>query len=248
MNDAALIRFENVTKRFGTHVALNDVTLDVTAGELLVVIGRSGSGKTTLLRCVNGLVLADAGRVSVGGTVVAAGDLTALRRTIGYVIQSGGLFPHMTVAENVSIIGRANGEAPGRRKARAAEVLATVGLDGLHGRYAGELSGGQRQRVGIARALYADPPIMLLDEPFAAVDPIARMDLQDEFARLHRQLRKTMIFVTHDVEEALYLGDRIVVFDDGRIVQVDTPKALREHPASEYIARFLRRRRAEGDA
>lgn len=241
MNAAPLIRFENVTKRYGNHVALDAVSLDVLPGELLVVIGRSGSGKTTLLRSANGLVIPDSGRVLVEGAPLG-GDLTATRRGIGYVIQSGGLFPHMTVAENVAIVGRAKGDVPERRAARVTEVLATVGLASLEERYPSELSGGQLQRVGIARALYADPPILLLDEPFAAVDPIARMDLQDEFARLHRQLRKTMLFVTHDVEEALYLGDRVVVFDAGRIVQVDTPDALRRNPASDYIARFLRRR------
>ncbi|MGH7737113.1 MAG: ATP-binding cassette domain-containing protein [Candidatus Tyrphobacter sp.] len=240
---AALIRFESVTKRYGAHLALEDVTLDVFPGELLVLIGRSGSGKTTLLRTVNGLVTPDAGSVVVGGTDVAGcTDITALRRGIGYVIQSGGLFSHMTVAQNVAIIGRARNDPRPQRMARARVVLEQVGLEGFQERHPRELSGGQLQRVGIARALYADPPIMLLDEPFAAVDPILRMDLQDSFATLHRELRKTMMFVTHDVEEALYLGDRVAVFDDGRIVQVDTPRALRENPASEYIARFLRRR------
>ncbi len=239
---SAAIRFEGITKRFGSQVALQDVTLDVEAGELLAVIGRSGSGKTTLLRCVNALALPDAGRVLVEGQPVFGSDLTALRRRIGYVIQAGGLFPHMTVVQNVGVIGRAAGDPPARRVARAAEVLATVGLDDLGARYPGELSGGQRQRVGIARALYADPPIMLLDEPFAALDPVSRMELQDEFKRLRRELRKTMLFVTHDVEEALYLGDRIAVFDGGRLLQLDTPDGLKQHPATDYIARFLRRR------
>lgn len=242
----ALIRFENVTKRFGTQVVLDGVTLEVMEGELLVVIGHSGSGKTTLLRCVNGLVLPEEGCVLVDGHAVAVGDLTALRRRVGYVIQAGGLFPHMTVEQNVTIVGRATGEDTARRSARAAEVLATVGLGDLGPRFPRELSGGQQQRVGIARALYADPAIMLLDEPFAAVDPLARMELQDEFARLHRQLHKTMLFVTHDLDEALYLGDRVAVFERGRLLQVDTPRTLRQRPASEYIARFLRRRAAEG--
>ncbi len=236
------IRFENVGRSFASHVALRDVTLDVKNGELLVVIGRSGSGKTTLLRCINALVLPDAGAVFVHGTRVGGTDVTALRRRIGYVIQSGGLFAHMTVAQNATIVGRAAGDSFERRKARASEILSTVGLEALGERYPDELSGGQRQRVGIARALYADPPIMLLDEPFAALDPLARMDLQDEFARLHRELNKTIVFVTHDVEEALFLGDRVAVFDDGRLVQIDTPAGLRSHPATEYIARFLRRR------
>jgi osmoprotectant transport system ATP-binding protein len=148
----------------------------------------------------------------------------------------------MTVEQNVGILGRAAGDAPARRAARAAEVLATVGLADFGPRYPGELSGGQRQRVGIARALYADPQIMLLDEPFAALDPVTRMELQDEFKRLRRELRKTMLFVTHDVEEALYLGDRIAVFDGGSLLQLETPAELKQHPATDYIARFLRRR------
>ncbi len=243
-----LIRFEHVTKRFGAHVALDDVSIDVFSGEILVVIGRSGSGKTTMLRCVNALVVPDSGRVFVEGRTVASGDVVASRRRIGYVIQSGGLFPHMTVAQNVSILGRAAGDAAQRRASRVAEVLATVGLETLESRYPSELSGGQRQRVGIARALYMDPPILLLDEPFAAVDPLTRMDLQDEFSRLHHRLGKTMVFVTHDVDEALYLGDRVAVFDAGRLVQTDAPDDLRRKPATEYIARFLQRRRARGDA
>lgn len=247
MSDA-MIRFEGITKRYGAHAALESVTLDVHEGELLVVIGRSGSGKTTLLRCVNALVLPDEGRVFVGERAVSGDDLIALRRRIGYVIQSGGLFAHMTIAQNVAIIGRATGDAPERRAARAAEVLAAVGLDIVGTRYPGELSGGQRQRVGIARALYADPPIMLLDEPFAALDPLARMELQDEFTRLHQQLRKTILFVTHDVEEALYLGDRVAVFDGGRLVQADTPAGLQQRPATDYIARFLQRRKAHEES
>ena len=239
---SAAIRFERVSKRFGAHEALRNVSLDVTSGELLVVIGRSGSGKTTLLRCVSGLVQPDSGKVFVEDRRAGDGDVVAFRRRIGYVIQSGGLFPHMTVAQNVTIVGRATGDAPKQRATRAAEILGTVGLGALAQRYPDELSGGQRQRVGIARALYADPPIMLLDEPFAALDPLARMDLQDEFARLHRELRKTFLFVTHDVEEALLLGERVAVFDDGSLVQVDTPDALRARPATEYIARFLARR------
>lgn len=248
MTVAPHIRFESVTKRYGEQRALDAVSLDVLPGELLVVIGRSGSGKTTLLRCVNALVLPDAGRVVVDGATAGAGDLARFRRGIGYVIQSGGLFPHVTVTDNVSIVGRANGDSPSRRRERAREVLDVVGLGELGARYPSELSGGQQQRVGIARALYADPPVLLLDEPFAAVDPLTRMDLQDAFADLHRRLKKTIVFVTHDVEEALYLGDRVAVVDRGRVVQLDTPAQLRENPASEDVARFLRRRTEAGRA
>jgi osmoprotectant transport system ATP-binding protein len=244
----AAIRFESVSKVFGGHHALRDVTLEVGEGELLVVIGRSGSGKTTLLRCTNALETPDRGAVFVNGRSVAGENATTLRRGIGYVIQSGGLFPHMTVEGNVTVVGRARGDSARTMRGRAAEVLETVGLRGFDERYPDELSGGQRQRVGIARALYADPPLLLLDEPFAALDPLSRMELQDELSALHRRLRKTTLFVTHDVDEALYLGDRIAVFDDGRLLQIDSPDALRERPATEYIARFLQRREARGNA
>lgn len=242
---SAAIRLEHVAKRFGEHVALRDVTLDVERGELLVVIGRSGSGKTTILRCVNALVVPDEGEVFVEGRRARDSDIAAFRRGIGYVIQSGGLFTHMTVAQNVAIVGRAAGDAPERQRSRAAEVMETVGITPFAQRYPDELSGGQRQRVGIARALYADPAIMLLDEPFAALDPLSRIELQDELRRLQRALGKTALFVTHDVEEALYLGDRIAVFDEGKLLQLATPQELRQRPATEYIARFLERRRSE---
>lgn len=239
------IRFESVGKRFGDHVALRDLSLDVNRGELMVVIGRSGSGKTTMLRCVNALVVPDEGEIIVDGKLARDSDIAAFRRGIGYVIQSGGLFMHMTVEQNVAIVGRAAGDGPERRRLRAAEVMQTVGISTFAQRYPGELSGGQRQRVGIARALYSDPAIMLLDEPFAALDPLSRIELQDELRRLQRALGKTVLFVTHDVEEALYLGDRIAVFDEGRLLQLATPKELQQRPATEYIARFLERRRSE---
>lgn len=239
------IRFESVGKRFGDHVALRDLSLDVNRGELMVVIGRSGSGKTTMLRCVNALVVPDEGEIIVDGKLARDSDIAAFRRGIGYVIQSGGLFMHMTVEQNVAIVGRAAGDGPERRRLRAAEVMQTVGISTFAQRYPGELSGGQRQRVGIARALYSDPAIMLLDEPFAALDPLSRIELQDELRRLQRALGKTVLFVTHDVEEALYLGDRIAVFDEGRLLQLATPKELQQRPATEYIARFLELRRSE---
>ena len=243
---APLIVFDNVVKRFDGRAALDGVTLEVNEGELLAVIGRSGSGKTTLLRCVNGLVTPDSGRVLVDGALVPGTDVIELRRKIGYVIQDGGLFPHMTVVQNVAISGRAVADSLQRRDARAHELLEVVGLDWkiFAERYPGQLSGGQRRRVGIARALYADPAIMLLDEPFTALDPLARMEMQEEFVKLRARLRKTILFITHDVEEALYLGDRVAVFDNGKVVQIDTPDALRRNPASEYIRRFLTLRRA----
>jgi osmoprotectant transport system ATP-binding protein len=242
---SAAIQFEHVGKRFGKHVALRDLSLDVNRGELMVVIGRSGSGKTTMLRCVNALVVPDEGDVKIEGRRARDSDIAALRRGIGYVVQSGGLFTHMTVEQNVAIVGRAAGDTLERRRARAARVMEIVGVAAFAQRYPDELSGGQRQRVGIARALYADPTILLLDEPFAALDPLSRMELQDELRRLQRSLGKTALFVTHDVEEALYLGDRIAVFDEGRLLQLATPQELKQYPATEYIARFLQRRKSE---
>jgi osmoprotectant transport system ATP-binding protein len=242
---SAAIRFDAVGKRFGAHVALHDVSLNVERGELMAVIGRSGSGKTTMLRCVNALVVPDEGGVFVEGRRAPGPDVAAFRRGIGYVIQSGGVFAHMTVAANVAIVGRAAGDGPERQRARAAEVMEIVGVGQFASRYPDELSGGQRQRVGIARALYADPAIMLLDEPFAALDPLSRIELQDELRRLQRALGKTALFVTHDVDEALYLGDRIAVFDEGKLLQVATPRELQQRPATKYIERFLERRRSE---
>ena len=244
--DRSLIVFEGVTKRYGAYLALDDVTLRIERGELFVVIGRSGSGKTTLLRTVNAMVRPDSGRVLVDGRDLIDVDVVALRRHMGYVIQDGGLFPHLTAAENISIVGRALGDAWQRRIERAQELLSLLGLDPdrFASRYPGQLSGGQRQRVGLARALYADPAILLMDEPFAALDPITRMEMQDEFARLSRTLRKTIVFVTHDIDEALTLGDRIAVFDGGRLIQVDAPSPLIAAPATAEIARFLSRRAA----
>jgi osmoprotectant transport system ATP-binding protein len=194
--------------------------LDVSAGETVVLLGRSGSGKTTTLRLINALALATAGRISVLGRSVEEWDPVRLRRSIGYVIQEIGLFPHMTVAQNTGVVPRLEGWSRERIENRVAELLQLVGLpaEEFAQRYPAQLSGGQRQRVGVARALAADPPILLCDEPFGAVDPVTRSELQSEFVRLTRQLNKTVVFVTHDVREALRLGSSIVLLDSGRIV------------------------------
>ena len=242
-----VIQFDRVCKSFDGHPVLWDFSLDLERGEFLTVIGRSGCGKTTALRLVNGLISADAGRVLVKGQDVAQADPVALRRGIGYTIQSVGLFPHMTVEKNIAYVPSLSkpplwkGE---ERSRRAAELLQTVGLEpGLAGRYPRELSGGQRQRVGIARALAAQPDILLMDEPFGAVDEITRRQLQDEILRLHQERGITILFVTHDIEEALKLGTRVLVMEEGRAAQFGPPSALLSSPATPFVAQLVRRSR-----
>lgn len=218
----------------GGGVIVQDVSFTVGPGETLVLLGRSGSGKTTTLKLINRLLEPTAGTVRVAGERAAGLPVTRLRRRIGYVIQEVGLFPHFTVARNVGLVPRLEEWDEGRIAARVAELLAVVGLDpdGFARRYPHELSGGQRQRVGVARALAADPPLLLLDEPFGALDPITRVELQREFQALQRRLGQAMVFVTHDVREGLLLGTRIGVMQAGRLVFLGTPEQFRqsEHP------------------
>ncbi|WP_197367429.1 ABC transporter ATP-binding protein, partial [Streptomyces clavuligerus] len=224
-----MIRFEHVTKRYpdGT-TAVDDLSFEVAEGELVTLVGPSGCGKTTTMKMVNRLIEPSDGRISVDGRDIAAVDPVELRRGIGYVIQQVGLFPHKTVLENTATVPHLLGWSRARARARAAELLDLVGLDpAVHGpRYPEQLSGGQRQRVGVARALAADPPVLLMDEPFGAVDPVVRDHLQSAFLRLQSQVRKTVLFVTHDIEEAVRLGDRIAVYGQGRIEQFDAPAAV----------------------
>ncbi|MGX2996481.1 ABC transporter ATP-binding protein [Streptomyces sp. JNUCC 64] len=237
-----MIRFENAGKRYadGT-VAVDDLSFEVAAGELVTLVGPSGCGKTTTMKMVNRLVEPTSGRVLLDGADVADGDPVELRRRIGYVIQQVGLFPHRTVLDNTATVPHLLGVRKAKARERAAELLELVGLDpATHGdRYPDQLSGGQRQRVGVARALAADPPVLLMDEPFGAVDPVVRERLQAEFLRLQRTLRKTVLFVTHDLEEAVGLGDRIAVFGQGRLEQLDTPAAVLGAPANPYVADFV---------
>ena len=214
----------------GGRALLDALSLAVEEGETLAVIGRSGSGKTTALKLVNALLMPTMGEVRVGGRATTAWDAIRLRRRTGYVIQEMGLFPHLTVARNVGLVPELEGWPPERIGKRVEEMLALVGLPAAEfaGRYPHELSGGQRQRVGVARALAADPPLLLLDEPFGALDPITRAELQREFRALQARLRKTAIFVTHDMREAALVGDRIAVVAGGRLRAVATPEALRE--------------------
>ncbi len=238
---SAIVEFREASYRIGTREILRRLTLAIEAGETLVLLGRSGSGKTTALKMVNGLLLPSGGEVLVDGKSTSAWDPVRLKRRIGYVIQEIGLFPHYTVAENVGLVPRLEGwEAP-RIRTRVHALLGQVGLDPdqFGARYPRQLSGGQRQRVGVARALAADPSVLLFDEPFGAVDPVTRLDLQKQFLALRKELGKTAIFVTHDVREALMLATRIALLRDGVLELVVTPAEFQEargHEARAFLA------------
>ncbi|HEX2064739.1 MAG TPA: ABC transporter ATP-binding protein [Acidimicrobiales bacterium] len=237
-----MIRLEELTKAFGDQVAVDRLSLEVPEGSVCVLVGPSGCGKTTTMKMINRLVEPTSGRVVLDGEDVTRVDPVRLRRRIGYVIQQVGLFPHRTVAENVATVPRLLGWSRDRTARRTDELLALVGLDPARfgHRYPHQLSGGQRQRVGVARALGADPPVLLMDEPFGATDPITRGRLQQEFLRLQAELRKTVVFVTHDIEEAVILGDRIAILRQGGVLeQYDTPAAVLGSPASEFVADFV---------
>ncbi len=244
---AATVEFERVTKRYpgtgpGVPSAVEDLSFHVPAGAICVLVGPSGCGKTSSLKMVNRLIEPTSGRIMLDGVDVATRDVTELRRGIGYVIQQVGLFPHQTIADNVATVPRLLGWTAGRQRERAEELLALVGLDPARhaARYPSELSGGERQRVGVARALAADPPLMLMDEPFGAVDPIVRERLQNEFLRLQEGLAKTILFVTHDIDEAIKVGDLVAVLDvGGRLAQFGAPADILAHPATEFVARFV---------
>jgi osmoprotectant transport system ATP-binding protein len=240
---AAEIVFRGVTKFYtGRKVAaVNDLSLVVPAGEICVLVGPSGAGKTTAMKLVNRLIDFDEGDITIDGRSVRSLDAVELRRGIGYVIQQIGLFPHMTVGDNVGVVPRLLGWPKQRIRARTAELIELVGLEAGDGdRYPSHLSGGQRQRVGLARALAAEPKVMLMDEPFGALDPITRDRLQNEFLRLHEVERKTVIFVTHDIDEAIKLGDRIAILREGGVLaQYDTPDAILAAPADDFVARFV---------
>ncbi len=237
------IRFENVVKVFPdmSRPAVNGITLTVGSGEFIVFLGPSGCGKTTLMKMVNRLYEPTSGEVYIDDLPIHAVDTTTLRRRIGYVIQQIGLFPHMTVAENVAVVPRLLGWDDAHIAARSDELLAMVALppDEYRDRYPAQLSGGQRQRVGVARALAGDPGVILMDEPFGAIDAITRAELQDSFLELQRRLHKTILFVTHDVDEALRLADRIVVLREGQVVQYDTPLNILTKPADEFVHQLI---------
>jgi osmoprotectant transport system ATP-binding protein len=242
----AVVEFRDVTKRYAPDAvgvaAVDQLSLVVPAGEICVLVGPSGCGKTTTLKMVNRLVEPSSGQVHIDGRDVASVEPTRLRRGIGYVIQQVGLFPHQTVAENVATVPRLLGWDAERIRRRVDELLELIGLDPdrMRGRYPAQLSGGERQRVGVARAMAAEPPVMLMDEPFGAVDPIVRARLQDEFLRLHRELGSTVLFVTHDIDEAIKMGDRVAVLrQGGRLAQYAKPTELLAEPADEFVAQFV---------
>jgi len=238
-----VIRLQLLTKVFAgqREPAVRELTLEIASGQTCVLIGPSGCGKTTTMRMINRLIEPTSGTIEVDGQDVSRLDPVALRRRIGYVIQQIGLFPHMTIAGNVATVPRLLGLAPARTQARVDEMLALVGLDPATyaARYPRELSGGERQRVGVARALAGDPPVMLMDEPFGAVDPITRARLQNEFLNILRELRKTIVFVTHDIDEAIRMGDRIAILRDGRLVQYGAPGHILTHPADAFVEEFV---------
>ncbi|MBI2774136.1 MAG: ATP-binding cassette domain-containing protein [Chloroflexi bacterium] len=238
----ATVEYRGVCKRYadGT-VALDDLSLTVPAGAICALVGPSGGGKTTALKCVNRLIEATSGTVLIDGRDVRDGDVVALRRRIGYVIQQVGLFPHYTTAQNVATVPELLGWESGRVHARVTELLDLVGLDPARyaARYPAQLSGGERQRVGVARALAAEPPVMLMDEPFAAVDPIVRERLQDEFLQIHDRIGMTVLFVTHDVDEAIKVGDRIALIRGGKLVQYGPPDELLARPADAFVREFV---------
>jgi osmoprotectant transport system ATP-binding protein len=238
-----MISLRSVTKRFpgATSDAVHELSLDVFEGEVVVLVGPSGCGKTTTMRMVNRLIEATSGQVVVEGTDVLKRDPVELRRGIGYVIQTVGLMPHRTVAQNIATVPDLLGWEPTRTRERVDELAALLELDPeLMARYPSELSGGQRQRAGVARALAADPPVMLMDEPFAAVDPVVRARLQDQFLEIQRRLRKTIVFVTHDIDEAIKMADRIAILNVGGIVEQHAPpEEILRAPASTFVADFV---------
>jgi osmoprotectant transport system ATP-binding protein len=240
---AAEIVFRNVTKRYpgSPQPAVSNLSLTIEPGEICVLVGPSGGGKTTAMKMVNRLIDITEGDILIDGRSVRELDVIELRRGIGYVIQQVGLFPHLNIVDNVATVPRLLGWPKARIRKRVAELLELVGLEPQHGdRYPSQLSGGQRQRVGLARALAADPPVMLMDEPFGALDPLTRERLQNEFLRLQRSVQKTVIFVTHDIDEAIKLGDRIAILrQGGMLAQFDTPDTILADPADDFVARFV---------
>ena len=238
-----MIDLDALTKSFpgSPRPAVDRLTLSIPAGEVCVLIGPSGCGKTTTMRMINRMIEPDAGTIMVEGRDVLHVDPVELRRSIGYVIQQVGLFPHWSIADNIATVPRLLGWDATRTGARVDELLSLVGMEPAQyrQRFPRELSGGQKQRVGVARALAADPPVMLMDEPFGALDPITRTRLQEEFLRILRGLKKTIVFVTHDIDEAIKMGDRIAIMRDGKLVQYDAPEAILARPADAFVDEFV---------
>lgn len=236
-----MIQLIDVTKAFKNNVVLDGISMDFRDGELTVLIGPSGCGKTTTLKMINRLITASNGRILIDGEDIESIDKVKLRRNMGYVIQQGGLFPHMTIRQNIEIIEKLEGKDEYQILKNTERLMEMVDMDAekFLDRYPSELSGGQQQRIGVIRALANDPDYVLLDEPFSALDPLTRSSLQDELSDLHRKMGKTMIFVTHDMDEAIKIADRICIMKDGRILQYDTPEEILRRPANDFVANFV---------
>ncbi|HIH74444.1 MAG TPA: betaine/proline/choline family ABC transporter ATP-binding protein [Methanosarcina sp.] len=235
------VRLENITKKYGEQFAVKDLNLEIRGGELLILIGRSGSGKTTAMRTINRLIEPDSGAVFINGTDVKEFDPVRLRRNIGYVIQNIGLLPHLRISENIGLLLKIEGLKEEEIRERVRDLLNRVSLppESFMGRYPHELSGGQQQRVGLARAMALDPPLFLMDEPFGALDPLLRAQLQDEFSRIKKELGRTIVFVTHDINEAFRLGDRIAVMNNAELIQIGTPEELIFSPVNDLVAEIV---------
>ncbi|WP_106765911.1 betaine/proline/choline family ABC transporter ATP-binding protein [Paenibacillus faecalis] len=240
-----MLKFDHVSKVYeGGTIAVNNINLDIKSGEFIVFIGPSGCGKTTTMKMINRLIETSKGSIYINNENIKDKDEVELRRSIGYVIQQIGLFPHMTIAENISLVPKLLNWPADKRRARAEELLKLVDMSPEYlDRYPNELSGGQQQRIGVLRALAADPPLILMDEPFGALDPITRDSLQDEFKKLQQSLGKTIVFVTHDMDEAIKLADRIVIMRNGEIVQVGTPEEILSNPADDFVEEFIGKHR-----
>ncbi|MFA6738913.1 MAG: ABC transporter ATP-binding protein [Bacilli bacterium] len=240
-----MIRFEHIRKQYKENVVLNDISFEVQQGELVVLIGESGCGKTTTLKMINRLITPTAGTIFLQGKDIAQMNVIELRRNIGYVIQQTGLFPHMTIKENIEIIPKVSKRKPEEIAARTTQLMEMIGMnpDQFLNRYPTELSGGQQQRIGVARAFALDPDVILMDEPFSALDPITRATLQEELVELQTKLKKTIVFVTHDMGEAIKIADRICIMNDGKIIQYDTPEEVLKHPINDFVASFVGKNR-----
>jgi osmoprotectant transport system ATP-binding protein len=240
-----VIRFEHVSKRFKEAAVLSDISFEIEKGTFVAIIGASGCGKTTTLKMINRLIEPTEGKIFINGEDISQKDVIALRRNMGYVIQQTGLFPHMTIRENIELIPKVQKKSPDEIKKRTFELMEMVGLDRdtFLDRYPTELSGGQQQRVGVARAFATDPDIILMDEPFSALDPITRAGLQDELASLQAKLKKTIVFVTHDMDEAIKVADKLLIMSHGSIVQYDTPENILKNPANDFVSHFVGKNR-----
>ncbi|WP_419886925.1 ABC transporter ATP-binding protein [Neobacillus niacini] len=240
-----MIEFKNIVKKYRNKTIIKPFSIDIDAGQLVVFIGPSGCGKTTLLKMINKLIQPSAGKIFVNGNDISNMDAIELRRNIGYVIQNTGLFPHMSIRENLELIPKLKGEDPAKIAKKTEELLQVVGLNPAEylDRFPKELSGGQQQRVGVARAFSTDSDIILMDEPFSALDPVTRNSLQDELVQMQKELNKTIIFVTHDMDEAIKIADKICILKDGDILQFDTPENILKNPANEFVEGFIGKRR-----